>query len=356
MHTDFVDEDALQNSTVMSAYSVVFITQPNVPKAALESAAAWVKKGGVLVLSGGAAVADQYATPDTTLPDASGCEMSAFPRVVLHEARQIPGPSPLPHLANGRITTASASTKVPFSALGSVNVFTKLGANSKVTATFDSASKCVTALSKQCGAAKTVSVVACDTCTEKKQTALHTAGCGVTREKTWCRSPPPGVSVDSAAAVETVVGAGKIVQFAWLPGMSYLANATQEFFVPNARTQFPEVIREILGDLVSDAGYTPSVIVTTPDDTANVVGVETVLLTAYNGAVVTVVNWVDDGTVPKYMLKLNVTEAGFASADEIGQVLDAHSGNVLTPKVSGTDIVIVPITLHHATFVVFSKK
>ena len=30
---DFLDEDALQNSTVMAQYSVLFVTEPNVPGA-----------------------------------------------------------------------------------------------------------------------------------------------------------------------------------------------------------------------------------------------------------------------------------------------------------------------------------
>ena len=38
---DFLDEDALLDPTVTGGYSVIFITQPNVPKTALVAVTAW---------------------------------------------------------------------------------------------------------------------------------------------------------------------------------------------------------------------------------------------------------------------------------------------------------------------------
>ena len=91
---DFLDEDALLNSTVMAAYKVVFVTEPNLPKAGIQQLAAWATAGGRLVLSGEAAMADEYNVTGETLSLLTGCSMTPFPRRLLPEVAQLPGTSP----------------------------------------------------------------------------------------------------------------------------------------------------------------------------------------------------------------------------------------------------------------------
>jgi hypothetical protein len=226
---DFIDEDALLNSTVMAGYKVVFVTQPNLPKAGIQGLAAWSKAGGRLVMSGGAATADEYNVTDATLPSLTGCPMSPFPRRLLPP---VPEARALPFAANGSVVSA-AGARQPVSMYGDVNEFTAVRAEgSKTLGYFDSG----------------------------------------------------GVS-----AVETEVGSGSIVQLAWMVGLSYLVNATQADRVPNPVTEFPAALRGFLQDLVTDVAPPP---VTLTDSSGEaVVGVETVLMSSDAGAVVTVVNW-----------------------------------------------------------------
>jgi hypothetical protein len=293
---DFLDEDAVQNKTVMGAYDVLLVTEPNVPKSAIQQLAAWVKVGGTLVLSGGAAVADEYNTTDSTLASLTGCKLSPFPRRVLPEVRQLPGPSPLPFAANGTIMSDDEHT-APVIMYGDVSSFVHIQDGSKTLATFDS---------------------------------------------------------NDAAAVQSTVGRGSIVQMAWQPGLSYLINATQEFHVPNPTTQFPSAIRQLLLELTTSAGP-PAVTLTQPDGT-NVVGVETVLLYSDAGAVVTVLNWGGVKFKQALILTLNLTASGFDTGAEVGHVLDASTGKHITPTATSHGSISVPISAVHANMVVFPRR
>ena len=127
-------------------------------------------------------------------------------------------------------------------------------------------------------------------------------------------------------------------------------------------TQFPAVIRDILHELVGQ-GNSPPVVVTGPAATGKVaVGVETVLLASSAGAVVTVINWIDDkaaaaGPAGTHKLMLNLTAAGFSHASELGPVLDAWTGETLTPTIQGADSVVVTLeAVQFANFIVFPRK
>lgn len=294
---DFLDEDAAQNATVMDQYGVLLITEPNVPKATIKQLSAWVNGGGTLVVSGGAAVADEYNSTDNTLASLTGCEMTPFPRRLLPEVRQLPGPSPLPFAANGSITS-SFGVKKSVTMFGDASSFAHVKTGSKVLGTFD--------------------------------------------------------GTDAPCAVQSTVGTGSIVQIAWQPGLSYLINATQEFYVPNPVTQFPAAIREFLVETVLAAAGSPAVTLTESDGT-KVVGVETILLSSSTGAVVTVINW---GGVPvseALLLTLNLVDAGFGEGAKVGQVLDASTGQHVAPtKVSQASIT-VSITAVLANMIVFPR-
>ena len=109
---DFLDEDALLDTGVVDEYDVIFVTQPNVPAAAISALTGWAKAGGSLILSGGAAAYDEYNQSDATIATVTQAVAAAFPRVCLHEVRQIPGPSPLPFGANGTLKLKSGESEL----------------------------------------------------------------------------------------------------------------------------------------------------------------------------------------------------------------------------------------------------
>ena len=159
-------------------YDVVFVTQPNVPSSVIPKLEDFAKAGGTLVLSAGAAQLNEDNQSDGTLSAVTGSAMSAFPRRVLHEVRQLSGPSPLPFAAEGFFTGGEG-----FAAYGGVSAFTTVSPASKTLCTF--------------------------------------------------------ADKQSAAAVETAVGSGRIVQLAWQPGLSYRKHASEPH-----HTAIPRGIRE----------------------------------------------------------------------------------------------------------------
>lgn len=307
---DFLDEDALLNSTVMADYKVVFVTQPNLPKAGIQQLAAWAKTGGRLVLSGGAAMADEYNTTETTLSSLTGCPMSPFPRRLLPAAAQQQGqfaqqqqvsteqgPSPIPFAANGSIELGGVKHSLQM--YGDVNGFTAMRAEgSKTLGHFDSG---------------------------------------------------------GASVVETQVGSGSIIQMAWMPGLSYLINGTQADRVPNPVTEFPAALREFLHGLVADS---VAMAVSLEDSSGEaVVGVETVLMSSDAGAVVTVVNWGGVSLSAALSLTLDLAAAGFDPAGaNLAEVTDASSGLHIKPSAPKDGTVTVQITATHANFIVFARK
>ena len=56
---DFIDEDALLDSSVLDQYRVIFVSEPNVPVAGQAGLLAFAEAGGVVWLSGSGAVRDE---------------------------------------------------------------------------------------------------------------------------------------------------------------------------------------------------------------------------------------------------------------------------------------------------------
>ena len=173
----------------------------------------------------------------------------------------------------------------------------------------------------------------------------------------------PSAEASAAAAIQTAVGSrdGRIVQLAWLPGLSYLVNATQEYYVPDARTQFPAVIRDFLRDLVAGENSSPPtlVVATSPESKDVLIGIETVLLAGSAGAVATVVSWIDDSATKglPMSLRINITAAGFASVAEVGDVFEAATGESLTLEPAEAGCIAVTLKRReHANFVVLQKQ
>jgi hypothetical protein len=291
---DFVDEDAVLNDTVMAAYRVLFVTEPNIPAAVTERLGTWAKAGGSLVLSAGAATLNEYNDTDTTLSTLTGNTLSQLNRRVLPEVPEVAGPSPLPLAAHGFIERAGGMPHVPFLAYGDVNSFGPPNPASATLSTFAGPSK-------------------------------------------------------SPSGLETTVMNGRIVQLAWQPGLSYLVNATQEYTIPSPRDRFPTVVRDFLSAMIA----TTVPVTTTIETSAGtaVVGVETVLLASSVGAVVTVVNWGGVEVGAEVTLRVNLSAAGL-TIGTVGKVFDAWSRQDLTPVFpSGAAYMTVCIRAYHANFI-----
>eukprot|EP00041_Stephanoeca_diplocostata_P025183 m.654009 g.654009 ORF g.654009 m.654009 type:complete len:649 (-) comp22691_c2_seq59:321-2267(-) len=183
---DFVDEDALQNKTVLHPYSLLLVTQPNIPIAGFKGLIEWVQDGGVLALSSGAATADAYNDPVDLVENVTGVRTDARPRVAFTAFPTTPvargtwhaTPSPpLPTGASGK--AEPAGTPTAFSAFGAVSTLSApLPPSATVNASF---------------------------------------------------------ADGSPAAVTTRVGRGSLVHFLWLPGLSYVqANRTDDARIPLA--------------------------------------------------------------------------------------------------------------------------
>jgi hypothetical protein len=298
---DFVSEDTLLNSTALSAYSALLITEPNIPSRCFPVLTEWTQAGGSLVLMAGAAQYDEYNTStDDALARLSGCLSDPMPRLYLKPLAQLPGPIALP-VAAVAVAVAAESPPV-FAAHGTRSYFTEIGTQSTVLATFSNASinqACLEVLQTLCGGAKRASVGNCLVCSGAHQTPLKNVGCDEHTIARFCaagNTTPP----DSVAAVQTPVGSGKLVQLAFQPGVSYLINATQEYELADPYTQFPAGVRALLLSIIKGSEPTadyapPATVVLDSQPTTVVVGVETVLSVGPGGAVLSLCNW---GGVP----------------------------------------------------------
>ena len=103
----------------------------------------------------------------------------------------------------------------------------------------------------------------------------------------------------SAAVLRATVGKGATVHFNFLPGLSYIPNATNwgRLALPS---EFPTVLRDTLVAAAMDAGVKPVV-------RCSEAFVETPLLLSEEGAVVTLLNWGDRQFSAAAPLQLNVT-------------------------------------------------
>lgn len=70
---DFVDEQDLADGALAArGYTTLYLTQPNVALKAQEAIRTWVRAGGTLAATPGAATADEYNTPTTVLDEVLG--------------------------------------------------------------------------------------------------------------------------------------------------------------------------------------------------------------------------------------------------------------------------------------------
>src|SRR5262249_56743 len=83
---DFVDDtDLAQGELPRRGYTTLYLTGPNLAAAAQEQVRDWVNQGGTLVVTDGAAVADEYNTPTTILDSVLGLQPRSAARDLMSE-------------------------------------------------------------------------------------------------------------------------------------------------------------------------------------------------------------------------------------------------------------------------------
>lgn len=88
---DFLDEDALLEPSTLAQYKLIIVTQPDVPTTGMVGLRSWVKAGGTLVTTSGAATGDRYNEPSTIISDLAGYTESPRQRLVFLEGELPPG-------------------------------------------------------------------------------------------------------------------------------------------------------------------------------------------------------------------------------------------------------------------------
>lgn len=255
--TDFIDETALLDANLLSRFKVLVLTEPNVPLKELSGLLEWVKDGGTLITVPGAASMDQYNEPSDVLAIArggmletpqdrliisswgyrlgtgkAGCRVPAAPAC---KNGSVPGV-----VANGTLGAdiVGSAAPGPFHAWGRVSTLETPANSGKMLASF---------------------------------------------------------SDGSPAIVSNPIGSGKNVHFLWFPGLSHAYEAIENFghLEPSGINPFPgmsngsRLTTEIaLHHILDNAGSKPRV-------TCDASHVETPLLEASKGTVVTVLNWLN---------------------------------------------------------------
>jgi hypothetical protein len=97
--TDWVDEQDLANGKYLRRFKVLYITAPNLPKAAVKGLERWVADGGTLVAIAGAGQCDEYDEPSRAMERLLGIKGVSRPRLY----------SPAHAVAKGRIVTSAYS-------------------------------------------------------------------------------------------------------------------------------------------------------------------------------------------------------------------------------------------------------
>jgi len=193
---DFVEEDGLTEDH-LNKYKLLLVTAPDVPSENLHAVTRWMRSGGTLLTTAGAARKDRYDSPDTTVTAASGIEEEPHGRQILDES-----------FATG--------TRWSISGTGVANWQNARGSWS--------------ALGNRSYAPSWV-----------QSQSIHA-------NRSYSRSQPTThctFSDGSPAIVSTSVGSGQHFHFYWLPGLSYVENATNWERLPHPE-EFPETIRQML--------------------------------------------------------------------------------------------------------------
>ena len=257
IQVDILDEDMASTHFFLSHLKLLIITEPNVPEGTMQAVSQWVKAGGTLLTTSGAAMFDRLNDTTAVLRNLTGVAEEPRPRLNINYQTDSycccppcpsGGASAWPVAAKGTMHwPAPASVHGNFAAIGI-----------------------------------------------RSKTSISTVNSAATHATTL------GSFADgSPAVVRTIVGKGAAVHFNFLPGLSYLPNATNWERLP-LPSEFPSTLRETLVAAAMDAGVQPLVHGCSEF-------VEMPMLLSSAGAVVTVLNWRDDVFSAQYPLEINVT-------------------------------------------------
>ena len=283
---DMIEEDAL-TASALARYSVVAVTQPNLPAEGLASLLAWVRAGGTLITTSGAAAFDRYNSSTTALDTASQVtESRPRPRLNLGAGNYSTGMGPWPVVATGTVLHSGAH----FFATG-VRTSLSVRDNSSV-----------------------------------KTMATFTDG--------------------SPAAIAAPLGDGKVVRIAIALGLTYVENASNWERLPRV-DEFPNALREMLVSVALGAsGAVPVCNVSSSF-------VETALLLAPEGAVLTVMNWDASAEFNASAGLLHVHVVGLPFAPT--RVFSAEHGKLAWKPGASVGAVSFAMPIQAADFVLFWK-
>jgi hypothetical protein len=83
---DLVDETGVaEGDLTKRGFNLLFVTSPNLSAASQAALRTWIENGGTAVFSPGAAAADEYNTPTSTLNTARGVRAQAGPRLTIND-------------------------------------------------------------------------------------------------------------------------------------------------------------------------------------------------------------------------------------------------------------------------------
>ena len=259
IHVDILDEDMASTQEALSPLKLLIITQPNVPAEVMSSVSRWAKAGGTILTTSGAAKADRLNDTTAVLRTLTGIEEAPRQRLNINYATSdyccCP---PCPD---------RKQSSWPIAAKGSIN----WPAPTPVAGDFDAIG-----------------------------IRSYTTAASVSRATT---PTVLGSFADGSAAVlRTNVGKGAAVHFNFLPGLSYLPNATNWQRLP-LPSEFPHTLRATLVAAAINAGV--ELLVRCSSEF-----VETPLLVGSAGAVLTVLNWRDSSSAnftAESSLQINMT-------------------------------------------------
>eukprot|EP01050_Picozoa_sp_SAG11_P008314 SAG11_NODE_725_length_7518_cov_3.706025_3_plen_365_part_00 len=279
IQVDMLDEEMVLEPENLVPLKLLVITQPNVPDSAMVAVEAWVRGGGTLLTTSGAATADRLNDSSKILRNLTGIVEKPRPRLNINYATD-PNYCCCPPCTG----TAAAPTTVlrpgdrafPTAATGTISWPGNCAAGG---------GSCRASDAPLVGSFNAVGIRSeTEPKNERADASMTTLGT---------------FSDGSAAVLRATVAKGATVHFNFLPGLSYIPNATNwgRLALPS---EFPTTLRDALVAAATDAGVKPVV-------RCSEAFVETPLLLSQEGAVLTLLNWGDTVFSATSPLLLNIT-------------------------------------------------
>ena len=91
IQVDMLDEEMVLEPESLAPLKLLVITQPNVPDSAMRAVGAWVREGGTLLTTSGAATADRLNDTSVILKNLTGIVEKPRPRLNINVSLSPPG-------------------------------------------------------------------------------------------------------------------------------------------------------------------------------------------------------------------------------------------------------------------------